>query len=137
MCRIISSTILILFMFFAVDFVVHGILLAAPYMEFQQLWRPMSEMKNLEMQFVNLGIALGVTWLYKYFVKRKSALTGTKFGLLLGIVSGLGGGFGSFTYMPISLGLAFGWFFALTIKMTFAGLIVGLIIKKCDKTGNC
>ncbi len=128
MKRIVGSTMLIFIMLSLVDFFVHGKLLATVYQETSELWRPMMEMKMGIMHITTLIIALGFSLLYKQFVGCKCALCGTKFGLLLGFIAGVSMGFGSYSYMPIPLGLALAWFFASWIQYTFAGLIAGLII---------
>lgn len=133
MKKIIGSTILIFIIFSIIDFIIHGKLLATAYQETAQLWRPMEESKMGIMNLVTLIIALGFTLLYQWFLGCKCSLCATKFGLLIGLIFGISMGFGSYSYMPISIGLAMAWFFTSWIKFTLAGVAIGLIIKdeKC------
>lgn len=133
MKKVIGSTIVIFIIFSLIDYLVHGQILASTYQDFAHLWRPMDETKMGVMNVVTLIIALGFTLLYKWFVGCQEPLCATKFGLLLGFIAGVCTGFGSYSYMPISFGLAMAWFFTSWIQFTLAGVAVGLIIKdeKC------
>jgi hypothetical protein len=54
---------------------------------------------------------------------------GFKFGLLWGLAAGISMGFGSYTFMPIPVNLALGWFFGCWFEAIAAGVIAGALIK--------
>ena len=61
-------------------------------------------------------------------VGQKTSLSGVKFGILFGLATGISMGFGSYSYMPIPLSLAWSWFLGSWIEAIIAGVIVGAIV---------
>ncbi len=114
------------------DFLIHGVLLKSAYQETAHLWRPEDQMNMPLMSIVTLFFSVGFVTIYSYLINPKSIGYGIKYGILFGIAIGVSMGFGSFCYMPISLGLAFSWFFAGLIEMTASGAIVGAIVKPTE-----
>ena len=51
------------------------------------------------------------------------------YGVLFGLASGIAMGFGSYSYMPITLALPWSWFLGSLVEATVAGAIVGAIVK--------
>ena len=89
-----------------IDFLVHGILLQDAYVASSELWRPIGEMKMQLMYSVTLAASICFVLVYSCLVSRKSLDAGIKLGLLLGLASGISMGFGSYSYMPISMTMA-------------------------------
>ncbi len=115
------------------DFLIHGVFLKSTYQETANLWRPENEMKMPLMSIVTLIFSIGFVTIYSYLIKPKLLSIGVKYGLILGIATGVSMGFGSYCYMPIPLSLAFSWFGASLVELTLAGAIVGLIVNTSDK----
>ena len=115
-------------MFWCLDFLIHGVLLSKAYEETAHLWRPVPEMKTSLAIACTLVFSIIFVSIYNLLAK-KNVSCGLKFGLLLGIMHGFGMGFGSYASMPITLTIAFAWFFGSVVQMTLAGLIAGAIIK--------
>jgi len=111
------------------DFIIHGVLLKSTYQASANLWRPEEEMNMPLMSVVTLVFSICFAAIYSYFIAPKSFASGVKFGFIFGIAAGVSMGFGSYCYMPISLGLAFSWFIASLAEMTVAGIIVGWMVK--------
>lgn len=111
------------------DFILHGVLLQPTYMATASLWRPMEEMNMPLMYFVTLVVSTSFVLIYGLLVGQKSLVAGIEFGVLFGLASGISMGFGSYSYMPIPLMLAWSWFFGSLIQAIAAGAIVGAIIK--------
>lgn len=80
------------------------------------------------MSIVTFIFSICFVSIYRYFIESKSLASGIKFGLIFGIATGVSMGFGSYSYMPIPLSLAFSWFIGSVVEMTTAGIIVGLMI---------
>lgn len=57
------------------------------------------------------------------------SVLGIRFGALFGLATGISMGFGSYSYMPIPLTLAWSWFIGSWVEAIVAGAIVGTIIK--------
>ena len=111
------------------DFILHGLLLRPTYEATANLWRPMDQMNMPLMYFVTLVISACFVLIYALLVGQKSLTSGIRFGALFGLASGIAMGFGSYSYMPIPLTLAWSWFFGSWIEAIAAGAIVGAIVK--------
>jgi len=125
----IISIIAIFIAWAILDYVIHGMMLQQTYAATAQLWRPMDEMKVPLMYLVTLAYITCFVLIYAIFIRNKSLFTGVKFGALYGAAAGISMGFGSFSYMPIPLSLAFSWFAGMLVKSVIAGALAGLILK--------
>jgi hypothetical protein len=111
------------------DFILHGLLLRSTYEATANLWRPMDQMNMPLMYFVTLVFTVCFVLIYRLLVGEKSLVSGIQLGALFGLATGISMGFGSFSFMPIPLTLAWGWFFGSWIEAIVAGTIVGAIMK--------
>ena len=127
--KIILAVVAVFIVWSILDFVLHGLLLASTYQATANLWRPMDQMNRPLMYFVTLVFAVCFVLIYGLLVKQKSLVSGIQFGALFGLATGVSMGFGSYSYMPIPLTLAWSWFFGSLIETIAAGAIVGAIIK--------
>ena len=125
----IWAVIAVFFVWSVLDFLIHGIFLKSTYQETANLWRPEDEMNMPLMSIVTLIFSICFVAIYSYLIEPKSLSLGIKYGLILGIAMGISMGFGSYSYMPIPLGLAFSWFIGSFIEITLAGIIVGLMVR--------
>ncbi|OUR64285.1 hypothetical protein A9Q79_07550 [Methylophaga sp. 42_25_T18] len=125
----ILATIAVFIAWSALDFVIHGLLLADTYQATAHLWRPEEEMKMPLMSLVTFIFASGFVGIYSYFINAKSMATAIKYGIVFGLTTGVSMGFGSYSYMPIPLDLAITWFIGNLVEVSIAGAIIGLIIK--------
>ncbi len=131
--RTIWAVIAVFIALSILDFFIHGVLLKSAYQATANLWRPEAEMKMPLMSAVTLIFSICFVFIYSYLIEPKSSTKGLQFGFIFGIGTGVSMGFGSYCYMPISLGLAFSWFIASFVEMTVAGIIVGLVVKSADE----
>src|SRR4030066_697148 len=111
------------------DFILHGLFLLSSYAATANLWRPMAQMNMPLMYFVPFVFTVCFVLIYGLLVGQKSLSSGIRFGALFGLATGITMGFGSYSYMPIPLTLAWSWFFGSWIKAIAAGAIIGAIIK--------
>lgn len=115
------------------DFLIHGVLLKSTYQETANLWRPEDEMNMPLMSIVTLVFSICFVTIYSYLIEPKSLWLGIKYGLILGIATGVSVGFGSYCYMPIPLSLAVSWFLASLVEISLAGIIVGYLVKSLEE----
>ncbi|MDO8302332.1 MAG: hypothetical protein Q7T18_03730 [Sedimentisphaerales bacterium] len=127
--KYLLSVVIVFVLWSVLDFVIHGVILSSAYQATAQLWRPMPEMKMGLMRFVTLIIAAIFVGTYTLLVNPKSVKTGVFYGLLMGLISGVSMGVGSYGFMPITVQIAVVWFLGSFIQMTLAGLCIGTIIK--------
>lgn len=128
--RTIWSIVAVFVTWSILDFILHGLLLKSTYEATASMWRPMEQMNMLLMYFVTWTVAVCFVLIYGLLAEQKKSLTsGIRFGVLFGLATGITMGFGSYTYLPIPLTLAWSWFFGSWIKAVAAGTIVGAIMK--------
>lgn len=127
--RILLAVVAVFIAWFIMNSILHGVLLRPTYEATANLWRPMDQMNMPLIYFVTLVFSACFVAIYGLLVGRKSLLSGIKFGFLFGLATGTTMGFGSYSYMPIPLTLAWSWFFGSWIEAIVAGAIVGAIIK--------
>ena len=127
--RTILAIVVVFVVWSILDFILHGLLLSSTYEATANLWRPMDQMNMPLMYFVTLLFTACFVLIYGLLVGQKSLVSGVKFGALFGLAMGISMGFGSYSYMPIPLTLAWSWFFGTWIEAIAAGVIVGAIIK--------
>ena len=111
------------------DFVIHGIFLAAEYAATGQLWIPPADMNPLYNNAILLIISIVFVGMYCRFVSQKSIHRAVRFGLAVGLLTGVGFGLGSYGWMPITLTIAISWFVAQLLKFAIAGGIAGYFVK--------
>lgn len=128
--RIIIAILLVYLCWFALDFLIHNVILADAYAATAQFWRPMEEMKMGLMQVVSVVAASVFVLIYALWFKQHSVASGLKYGLLYGIGGGIGMGYGMYSVMPIPYILAITWFLGTVVEASAAGLITGLVIRK-------
>ena len=127
--RLLLAVIAVFVAWSILDFIIHGVLLQPTYEATANLWRPMEEMKMPLMYVVTLLFTASFVGIYGLLVTEKSLASGIKFGALFGLATGISMGFGSYTYMPIPLVLAWSWFFGSVVQAIIAGAITGVIVK--------
>lgn len=90
----------------------------------------MEEMKNGLMVIVGLIAAATFVYIYAAFISNKSMATAVKYGVIFGIGAGVSMGYGSYSVMPITYGIALGWFLGTLVNATVGGILLGLLVKE-------
>jgi hypothetical protein len=134
--RYVLAVVAIFIAWFAMDFLIHGVILKSAYEATAHLWRPMAEMNMGLMHAITFAAAIAFTGIYALLVQPKSICSGVRFGLLYGLAAGLPMGFGTFSVMPIPLSMAAIWFVGTIVEAVIGGIIAGALIKPCD-AGKC
>ncbi|MFA7382766.1 MAG: hypothetical protein WC001_04895 [Desulfurivibrionaceae bacterium] len=127
--RTIWAVVTVFAVWSILDFILHGLFLQATYEATANLWRPMDQMNMPLLYFVTLVFAVCFVLIYGFLVGEKSLASGLLYGALFGLATGISMGFGSYSYMPIPLTLAWSWFVGTWIEAITAGAIVGVIMK--------
>jgi hypothetical protein len=127
--KTILAIVLIFISWMVIDFFLHGIILSHLYESTAQLWRPSDQMNIPLIYIVTLILILCFVFIYILLINPKSLLSGIKYGILIGLITGTASGFGTYLHMPITLTLAISWFLGGWFKAIVAGVILGVIIK--------
>jgi hypothetical protein len=114
----------------AMDYLIHGLILRPTYDATADLWRPMDDMNMPLMYLITLIYVACFVAIYGSLVSKKSLGSGIKFGVLFGLAAGVSMGFGSYSYMPIPVSLAWGWLLGALAQSIVAGALVGAIMKE-------
>lgn len=128
--RIVLAVVAVFVAWSALDFVIHGVILAKSYGDTAQLWRPMEQMKMGLMQVVKIITAAAFVCLYAFFVGNKSVKRGLLFGLVFGLGVGISMGYGTYAVQPIPYKIAITWFLGTLVSTGVAGLLAGWIVKE-------
>jgi hypothetical protein len=113
------------------DYVFHGLVMSGAYRATAPLWRPLEEMNK----FRPLMWLVGLVWAFFFVLifgkgyEGKGLMEGVRFGLYIGVFSGFSMGFGSYSTMPITAGIAFGWFLITIVESIVAGILTVSIYK--------
>lgn len=134
--RVILSVIVIFIVWSAMDYVIHGRLLMSMYEQTAQFWRPWDEMKTAVMTLTTLILSTSFVLIYTLFFRDKSLLSGILYGVLFGMATGFPAAFGTYSYMPIPIALAWGWLAAMMVKSIVSGAILGAIVKEKQPSGQ-
>lgn len=135
--KIVLSIVIIFAVWSLMDMLIHGVWLMPYYRETVNVWRPFGEMKMGLMHLITFLMTIPFTVAYTLLVNPKTVCRGVRWGMAFGVIMGMGSGFGSYSMLPIPLGLAWGWFFGTVIEFAVAGLILGLLIKDGDSSSMC
>lgn len=127
--RIVLAIVAVFVVWSVLDFLLHSVLCGAIYEATAELWRPMDEMNMPLMHSVTLVRAVCLVLIYALLVGQKSLAAGLKFGLLFGLAGGFAMGFGSYSYMPIPVSLAWSWFAGSTVQAIIAGALTAAIVR--------
>ncbi len=126
--RSIIAIIVIFIVWAALDFAMHGVILASQYEETESLWRPDAE-RDYPVIYGSLGIAVIMFVAIYGFFRRKGLWTGFFYGLFFALAAGTPMAYGAYAVMPIPYEMALTWFVGTLVKGALAGLIVGGFLK--------
>jgi hypothetical protein len=129
------------FIFIAVyEYIIHGLLLTDIYAQTPQLWRSVEDMQDkLVASLLFQGLTAYVIGLiFTRYFENKGAAEGLRFGMLIGLLIGVGTA-ASYSWMPVSSTLAVIWFFTGLGKGIGIGLLFGLIYRDpcCVSKSSC
>ncbi len=130
MKRTILAVLAVFVTWSVLDFVIHSLILGSAYAATPQLWRPMAQMKTGLMYFTVLVAAASFVYIYARFISEKGIKAAVLYGLIFGVATGIGMGYGTYSVMPIPYSMALVWFLGSVVEFTIGGLVAGLIVKK-------
>ncbi len=130
--RWIIASIVVLIIFFALEFLFHTVCLRSLYEQTSNLWK---EDMNKGLMFLSqiIGAFLFCFIYTKGYEGKGSGIgEGLRFGFWIGLFVTVPMALGTYSVMPIPGKLAFYWFIMGMIEFLIAGLFVGLIYKKAE-----
>ncbi len=130
MVRIILAILAVFAAWSALDFIVHGLILADAYQATSRLWRPMTQMKMGMLHAAVLIAVIAFVLIYVRLIAQKGIIRGLEYGLLFGLATGVSMGLGTYSVMPIPAYMAIVWFIGSLVEGAVGGIIVAAIIKE-------
>ncbi len=132
-CKYFASFIVFIALF-ALDYLLHGVLLKGIYHQTASVWRSEADMKHM-MWYMWLGYLIFspvfVCIYSKGHEEGKSNIgQGFRYGFWMGILLSVMASLISYVVLPIPLKLAVYWIVGETIKFTCLGTILGVAYKK-------
>ncbi len=127
--RFVIASIAVFVIIQAIDWLVHGVLLASWYQEIKGLWRP--DMMNF-MWLMMLGclfFSFMFVFIYVRGCEGRGLAEGARYGLLIGLLMYVSGTVGQYAMYPIPFGMAMIWLGYGVMEMVIAGLAAAAIYK--------
>ena len=128
--RFVSASFAVFVVIQAIDWLVHGVLLAEWYRELQSLWRP--DMMDLMwlMMVGSLFYSFMFVFIFTKGYEGKGVLEGARYGFLIGLLIYVSGMLGQYAMYPIPVGMALIWLGYGIVEMVIAGIIAAVIYRK-------
>ena len=128
--RFVIASIAVFVIIQAIDWLVHGVLLANWYQEIKGLWRiDMMDYMWL-MMLGSLFFSFMFVFIFTKGYEARGVAEGARYGLLIGLLMNVTGMFGAYAMYPIPLGLAMIWLAYGIIELVIAGMITAVIYRK-------
>ena len=127
--RFIVASVAVYIVFQALDFIIHGIVLADTYKALSNVWRP--DMMSLMWIFYAAGLVFAVLFVYVFTkgYEGKGILEGVRYGIIMGLFMELIGTFGQYVLYPIPFLLSLQWFIYGMIEFIIAGIVVASLYR--------
>jgi len=127
--RFISASIVVFVVFEALNFLIHGVILAGAYESTAELWRMDMNQKMWIIYLSDLVKAFLFVYIFIKGYENKGWAEGLRYGFWIGLYVSIGMGFGSYAMYPIPFSMALQWFVYGVIQLILCGIITALIYK--------
>ncbi len=114
----------------ALDFLIHGVILASYYTAVPEIWRPDMMDVMWVLHIVKIVTAFFFALIFSKGYEGKGAVEGIRYGLYMGVLMGVGMAYGTYAMIAISPLLAFQWFLFSVFEYIIAGIGVSLVYGK-------
>jgi hypothetical protein len=114
----------------ALDFLIHGVLLASTYVQIKDLFRPDMESKMWIYNLVGAITSFFFVLIYSKGYEGKGVMEGVRYGFYAGCMLATGMAYGTYAMIAIPYAMAMQWFVYGIIEYIVAGAIVALIYGK-------
>lgn len=111
----------------ALDFLVHGVLLASTYASLASLWRPDMDSKVWIMWVVTFIGSFLFSFIFSKGYENKGIGEGLRYGFYIGVWMSTGFAYGTYAMIAIPYSLALQWFIYGVIEYVIAGAVLALV----------
>jgi len=128
------SSIGVFIVIFALDFLIHGMLLKGVYEQTASVWRTQEAMKQfcwfMWIWYAVFALVFTLIFSKGYEVGKGGVGQGIRFGFLIGLLFGVPAVCVWFVVLPIPFGLALVWLGADLVECIAAGVVAGALYRK-------
>ncbi|MBI4080978.1 MAG: hypothetical protein HY423_00065 [Candidatus Lambdaproteobacteria bacterium] len=112
------------------DYILHGVILRSTYtgMVTEKMMRPEADMKMGLIYVVLLIHSFAFVYIYQMLMSDRTQKTALLYGLAVGIMIGVGMGYGTYAMMPIKYNLALTWFLGTVVEAVIGAWVMWYII---------
>ncbi len=128
--RFFITSIVVFIMMQAIDWLVHGVLMAKWYQDIKGLWRPEMMDRMWVMMLGSLFFSFMFVFVFTKGYEQRGVVEGARFGLFIGLLVYVSGILGQYVMYPIPFGMALIWLAYGIIEMVIAGMITAAIYRK-------
>lgn len=127
--RFISASIVVFVVFEALNFLIHGVILAGAYEYTAELWRADMDQKMWIIYLGDLVKAFLFVFIFIKGYENKGWAEGLRYGFWIGLYVSIGMGFGSYAMYAIPFSMALQWFVYGVIQLVICGIVAAIIYK--------
>lgn len=132
--RWVLASIIVAVVVTVLDWIFHGVLLQGTYQATATIWRPYTEMNTLTPYgwVATLFVSFVLVYIYHkgYEGKGSPIGEGLRFGVWIGLLTGVPMAVWSYVTLPMPFTMAFYWFVIAMVNMLVAGAFIGGIYKE-------
>ena len=127
--RFIIAGLAVFILIQAIDWLVHGVLLASWYQEIKGLWRP----DMMDFMWIMVLGSLFYSFMFVFIFTRgyeeRGVAEGARYGLFIGLLFNVTGILGQYAMYPIPFTLSMIWLAYGVIEMVIAGIVTAAIYR--------
>lgn len=113
----------------ALDFTIHGMILAPAYAATKAVWRPDMESMVWLFWLISLIVAFPFTYIFVKGYEGKGIMEGVRFGLIIGLYVTIPMAWGMYGMLPVPHSLAIQWFVWGMIEMIVLGIVAAAVYR--------
>jgi len=130
MKKVLIGAVVVFVILEALDFLIHGVILASSYAAIPDIWRPDMMDKMWVLHIVKAVVSFFFALIFSRGYEGRGAVEGIRFGLYVGLMMGAGMAYGTYAMIAIPSALAFQWLLFSVFEYIIAGIGVALVYGK-------
>ncbi len=123
----IAAACTFLFVFFY-EYLFHAVILSSTYEATKEVWRPHEEEQMIFIFMSQIFFSIVAAYFFTRHYQNKGVGEGLRFGTLIGLLLAAPQ-LGTYSYLPIPLGLTIAWMVGVFIEGLGAGIVLSLTYK--------
>lgn len=129
--RYVIGSIVVFIVWYALEYLFHGVILADQYKAIEHIFRPEDQMGSYMLALIlgELIFAFGFCFIFLKGYEGKGCMEGVRYGLYVGIAFGISFSMVGYAVHPLSGWIMLGYFFGYPIMMMIVGAVFASIYK--------